>query len=179
MDVRLQPQCFARRQPGAPQAETRVAEHPPFRRRPAWAPVLCLQTTQMGRELLQMHDSLLELGAWRSRVRRRPLTGLHDLVAGDFLMLHVMPEPAQCRQSRRRRVQSPADAPLPAGDPPRSEEHTSELQSRLHLVCRLLLEKKKKKNTHIMIKDQIKSEYSLHTAHGCTHLYTTISARRR
>src|SRR6478752_8729870 len=28
---------------------------------------------------------------------------------------------------------------------PRSEEHTSELQSRLHLVCRLLLEKKKKK----------------------------------
>src|SRR2546422_2721796 len=28
-------------------------------------------------------------------------------------------------------------------DDPRSEEHTSELQSRLHLVCRLLLEKKK------------------------------------
>src|SRR5690554_7235625 len=28
---------------------------------------------------------------------------------------------------------------------PRSEEHTSELQSRPHLVCRLLLEKKKKK----------------------------------
>src|SRR5690554_7148720 len=30
----------------------------------------------------------------------------------------------------------------------RSEEHTSELQSRPHLVCRLLLEKKKKKNHH-------------------------------
>src|SRR2546422_2705934 len=30
--------------------------------------------------------------------------------------------------------------------PLRSEEHTSELQSRLHLVCRLLLEKKKKHN---------------------------------
>src|SRR2546422_7186820 len=29
----------------------------------------------------------------------------------------------------------------------RSEEHTSELQSRLHLVCRLLLEKKKKQTT--------------------------------
>src|SRR2546429_4366592 len=29
----------------------------------------------------------------------------------------------------------------------RSEEHTSELQSRLHLVCRLLLEKKKKTDT--------------------------------
>src|SRR3989442_992915 len=31
------------------------------------------------------------------------------------------------------------------GDDYRSEEHTSELQSRPHLVCRLLLEKKKKK----------------------------------
>src|SRR3989449_3310689 len=31
---------------------------------------------------------------------------------------------------------------------PRSEEHTSELQSRLHLVCRLLLEKKKKTKFH-------------------------------
>src|SRR2546429_9174984 len=30
---------------------------------------------------------------------------------------------------------------------PRSEEHTSELQSRLHLVCRLLLEKKKNTKT--------------------------------
>src|SRR5205809_2451325 len=30
----------------------------------------------------------------------------------------------------------------------RSEEHTSELQSRLHLVCRLLLEKKKEKLRH-------------------------------
>src|SRR2546422_3210860 len=29
---------------------------------------------------------------------------------------------------------------------PRSEEHTSELQSRLHLVCRLLLEKKKREH---------------------------------
>src|SRR2546429_1881911 len=32
-----------------------------------------------------------------------------------------------------------------SGSISRSEEHTSELQSRLHLVCRLLLEKKKKK----------------------------------
>src|SRR2546422_8628651 len=32
----------------------------------------------------------------------------------------------------------------------RSEEHTSELQSRLHLVCRLLLEKKKKNNRSIV-----------------------------
>src|SRR2546422_5479451 len=31
----------------------------------------------------------------------------------------------------------------------RSEEHTSELQSRLHLVCRLLLEKKKKRQEQV------------------------------
>src|SRR2546422_6566031 len=40
------------------------------------------------------------------------------------------------------RKQSPG---LTFQDVRRSEEHTSELQSRLHLVCRLLLEKKKKK----------------------------------
>src|SRR2546422_6484272 len=39
-----------------------------------------------------------------------------------------------------RRPRPPPHAP----PPPRSEEHTSELQSRLHLVCRLLLEKKNK-----------------------------------
>src|SRR2546422_6657370 len=33
--------------------------------------------------------------------------------------------------------------------PRRSEEHTSELQSRLHLVCRLLLEKKKKQKQRL------------------------------
>src|SRR5690625_5659392 len=33
----------------------------------------------------------------------------------------------------------------------RSEEHTSELQSRGHLVCRLLLEKKKKKNIYTLL----------------------------
>src|SRR2546422_7544785 len=34
--------------------------------------------------------------------------------------------------------------------PVRSEEHTSELQSRLHLVCRLLLEKKKRSITALI-----------------------------
>src|SRR5438067_6178113 len=38
-------------------------------------------------------------------------------------------------------------AELGGHDRDRSEEHTSELQSRFDLVCRLLLEKKKKKNT--------------------------------
>src|SRR2546422_5031291 len=35
----------------------------------------------------------------------------------------------------------------------RSEEHTSELQSRLHLVCRLLLEKKKKNDDESNTRD--------------------------
>src|SRR2546422_5092024 len=39
------------------------------------------------------------------------------------------------------------------GLPLRSEEHTSELQSRLHLVCRLLLEKKKKKRQIVTMMD--------------------------
>src|SRR5579872_7554120 len=40
----------------------------------------------------------------------------------------------------------------------RSEEHTSELQSRPHLVCRLLLEKKKKKYKKITIKKKKKKK---------------------
>src|SRR5216684_7968961 len=53
------------------------------------------------------------------------------------------------RLPRRRGCQAGSGCPssdqAPPGKSGRSEEHTSELQSRLHLVCRLLLEKKKKK----------------------------------
>src|SRR4029077_21298820 len=38
-----------------------------------------------------------------------------------------------------------------SGDRERSEEHTSELQSHLNLVCRLLLEKKKKTNKSVLL----------------------------
>src|SRR5690348_17840040 len=41
----------------------------------------------------------------------------------------------------------PVRRPLP--DIPRSEEHTSELQSPVHLVCRLLLEKKKERELRV------------------------------
>src|SRR3712207_8928390 len=47
------------------------------------------------------------------------------------------------RGELRGRVRGEADEGVRAGDGPRSEEHTSELQSRQYLVCRLLLEKKK------------------------------------
>src|SRR2546422_7678446 len=46
----------------------------------------------------------------------------------------------------------------------RSEEHTSELQSRLHLVCRLLLEKKKK-NTTKSFTQQLKPKHAHITSH--------------
>src|SRR3712207_7298148 len=53
------------------------------------------------------------------------------------------PEAAAGRRAGRARRGARADLRRP----PRSEEHTSELQSRQYLVCRLLLEKKK--NTDI------------------------------
>src|SRR5687768_17899336 len=83
-----------------------------------------------------------------------------------FRSLEELPGPLSARQRRllelnresaRRLAQMLAKlldlSRLEAESPPqrelvdlaRSEEHTSELQSRLHLVCRLLLEKKKKK----------------------------------
>src|SRR5439155_25632881 len=48
----------------------------------------------------------------------------------------------RARRTRRRGVQRQGPVAVCA----RSEEHTSELQSRGHLVCRLLLEKKKQNN---------------------------------
>src|SRR2546422_3415169 len=54
-----------------------------------------------------------------------------------------------CRGERRAntdiaaRRKGPVEGQAYVVDVGRSEEHTSELQSRLHLVCRLLLEKKK------------------------------------
>src|SRR2546422_8622117 len=59
----------------------------------------------------------------------------HDLVN----VGHVAGHERRCVEAQARvHVRGP-----PRGDQSRSEEHTSELQSRLHLVCRLLLEKKK------------------------------------
>src|SRR2546429_6815256 len=51
------------------------------------------------------------------------------------------PPPAPLRRGRKRQRQI---REFLAAQNSRSEEHTSELQSRLHLVCRLLLEKKKR-----------------------------------
>src|SRR3989449_7679786 len=82
------------------------------------------------------------LGRFLSRVVRgdgldvgvgERLADLRHLLAGIGLALAIAP-------FVQRRVEVLRVQP---GDESRSEEHTSELQSRLHLVCRLLLEKKK------------------------------------
>src|SRR2546422_8317921 len=54
--------------------------------------------------------------------------------------------------------------PSDAASDLRSEEHTSELQSRLHLVCRLLLEKKKK--------TKAASNHLTHCHRQCTPYHT-------
>src|SRR5258707_9826191 len=69
----------------------------------------------------------------------------------------IRPEPRDARDARRMRphpVLGPASAA--AAHRGRSEEHTSELQSRQYLVCRLLLEKKKKKNKKKAVEDKLR-----------------------
>src|SRR5438093_9887494 len=68
---------------------------------------------------LSLHDAL-PIWCWRRRTALPPGAG----------------------RRRSWRCQKPARPPC------RSEEHTSELQSLTNLVCRLLLEKKKKKSRH-------------------------------
>src|SRR2546422_4141742 len=55
---------------------------------------------------------------------------------------------SRASRSASRKATSPESATL------RSEEHTSELQSRLHLVCRLLLEKKKKRRQKVTLSNE-------------------------
>src|SRR2546422_240229 len=86
---------------------------------------------------LSLHDAL-PIFPERDPVRCRQLLGpgrARDGLTLERLGAPVRLQPLAPQVKRVARVQ------------PRSEEHTSELQSRLHLVCRLLLEKKKTRNT--------------------------------
>src|SRR5690625_1178114 len=102
----------------------------------------------MRQTLTQELGNLIERG--RDRQLRLAVTGLSRAGKTAFLTslvnqlrhaglearLDLMPAAREGRLLGARRVSQP-----------RSEEHTSELQSRGHLVCRLLLEKKKLKKT--------------------------------
>src|SRR5690348_17888978 len=91
---------------------------------------------------LSLHDALpisaargAARAAARARRARRLALGLHATRAGRV---------RGAERGRRARADAPGGA--------RSEEHTSELQSPVHLVCRLLLEKKNYKNYGIYAK---------------------------
>src|SRR5690242_21471231 len=68
--------------------------------------------------------------------------------ADDHRRVRRLGEPCdEEREGERHEPQRPRGPDATRQSKDRSEEHTSELQSHVNLVCRLLLEKKKKKNT--------------------------------
>src|SRR2546422_4788347 len=68
-----------------------------------------------------------------------------DSLPPESTLLRANPPKGGDAEPRGYRGRRPPRSPGRQRPTWRSEEHTSELQSRLHLVCRLLLEKKKKK----------------------------------
>src|SRR3989442_8045429 len=72
-------------------------------------------------------------------IRRPPRSTLFP-----YTTLFRSPAPGGQRRVQPAHAAARRGGPATARHPPRSEEHTSELQSRPHLVCRLLLEKKKR-----------------------------------
>src|SRR5215217_9607691 len=75
------------------------------------------------------------------------------------LSLHDALPISPCTAAPRTLSMDPSRAPTP----PRSEEHTSELQSRQYLVCRLLLEKKKHKQNNSSFKNKKKTQNTTNT----------------
>src|SRR5207237_7964695 len=86
---------------------------------------------------LSLHDALpICLLAARDFVAR----AIASTVLLDVVPVTVRVQPSGARRYRCAKFNDSAAFPQPSD--PRSEEHTSELQSHLNLVCRLLLEKK-------------------------------------
>src|SRR5687768_18545900 len=97
-----------------------------------------------------LHASLLFVLFFFLMIRRPPRSTLFPyttLFRSSRASRRIRPVPVDWSSLSRQQRQSRAMAiePFAERTRSRSEEHTSELQSRLHLVCRLLLEKKKKK----------------------------------
>src|SRR2546429_5788977 len=79
----------------------------------------------------------LEQAAARSRLRQ-----IRGVFAFPPATIRAAPEFSAIRHRASKPAWDPSSRTWPRGcEETRSEEHTSELQSRLHLVCRLLLEK--------------------------------------
>src|SRR5438105_8291168 len=73
-------------------------------------------------------------------------TEIYTLSLHDALPISASTRPKNGHHEVLNRRCYPTPENAPACKPPRSEEHTSELQSRVDLVCRLLLEKKNKRD---------------------------------
>src|SRR5690554_5092684 len=120
---------------------------------------LCLVVTPLIALMKDQVDNLREKGIKATAVysgmsQDEILTALENCIFGDYKFLYVSPERLSS-DIFLVKLQSMSVCLLVVDeshcisqwgyDFRRSEEHTSELQSRPHLVCRLLLEKKKKK----------------------------------
>src|SRR5438874_4956321 len=97
-------------------------------------------------------------------IRRPPRSTLFPYTTLFRSLLNVLEHPAHQRS-----------AGLVGDQIERSEEHTSELQSRRDLVCRLLLEKKKRKNS-VIVNDVTNNE---HKSEHRTDLLTLDAQRHR
>src|SRR5947209_13606388 len=91
-------------------------------------------------------------------------TEIYTLSLHDALPISRVGDGTVCEFFLDRRTRGREDHPR-GGDADRSEEHTSELQSRQYLVCRLLLEKKKKKK-----KEYISDVLGILTSISCKQL---------
>src|SRR5438876_8330811 len=111
----------------------------------------CINRKKRGREFHELHEFL----SWNSFVANfceQSLTGSLARLADHIIVFMERPLSllALCgvdHEGSERKRQQAAALQIRYGiyETMRSEEHTSELQSPVHLVCRLLLEKKKKK----------------------------------
>src|SRR2546422_7144030 len=92
--------------------------------------------------------------SWSSRCSRKTSISSPSLRACASLNSSIGTAPSDLNPTSRMTAVSVTrrtfDLTISPSSMLRSEEHTSELQSRLHLVCRLLLEKKKKQIYHIV-----------------------------
>src|SRR5256885_8106714 len=102
-------------------------------------------------------------GDWSSDVCSSDLVGrpLHGRPSGPIRVggcYRPRRQPPRGLRPAERRGADPRHRRRPARGPGRSEEHTSELQSPCNLVCRLLLEKKKKR---ALVAQQLPPPYSM------------------
>src|SRR6266545_3224627 len=88
----------------------------------------------------------------------RPISALHGHGSGDLLDVIVEQLPGAGREETPDDAIRVAILGRPNVGKSRSEEHTSELQSLAYLVCRLLLEKKKKNQIHLLFEKKKKNK---------------------